>query len=162
VRPDARHYFEAGAACQRRGELPLAKVLLHRAWIAQETLPPQDRRELEDRLAAIERAELSCQQQLVRRRGNIAPGPEVARGAQEAQQEDLPRLTRLARQLLRQGRLDEAEATARRAAALPGVRWAFFQDTPERVLSDVALLRQRQQQPRPTTPRHTPSLFAGK
>ncbi|MCI0455887.1 MAG: hypothetical protein L0Z62_02765 [Gemmataceae bacterium] len=85
----------------------------------------------------------------IRRRspGN-APAPEVAQNADpgpgpEGQPLDARALLREGRALFKQGKLDDADRLSLQAAAVPGVRWGLFEDSPDRLRLDVQKARAR-------------------
>ncbi|MCS7166020.1 MAG: hypothetical protein RMI91_08605 [Gemmatales bacterium] len=53
---------------------------------------------------------------------------------------------RQARQLYQAGRLDEAEALARRIRVVPECRWGLFEDTPDKLLADIYKAREQAHQ----------------
>jgi type II secretory pathway component GspD/PulD (secretin) len=81
----------------------------------------------------------------IQNRSPARPGPAVAgmpaRPAQKT--EDAHALLKSARDLLKQGKLEEADKACARAAIAPGARWGLFEDNPDKVRADIQQARSR-------------------
>ncbi|GBD36698.1 hypothetical protein HRbin36_01826 [bacterium HR36] len=108
------------------------------AWPPYEPLTPE---KLRQAIAAAEPAPTS---------DRIAAKPSAVSGptpdAEPITRQNARDKLRHARQLFQAGRLEEAEALARRIRILPDCRWGLFEDTPDKLLSDIYKAREQSNQ----------------
>ncbi|MDW8223072.1 MAG: hypothetical protein RMJ82_09005 [Gemmatales bacterium] len=136
---------EAHQAIQA-GDFNKARALLAQAEQLQITWPPYEPHTPEKiRQALAAAAEQSSNS--VPRQPGPAPGNDTASEPNDPITRHNARdKLRQARQMYQSGRLDDAEALARRIRLVPECRWGLFEDTPDKLLADIYKAREQAQQ----------------
>jgi RNA polymerase sigma factor (sigma-70 family) len=119
----------AGGEAQTGVYLLDAEVLVHR--YAYDSFDDNEQRRRVDMLRVLRRDHTA-----------VWPPRRTAAGEQQHAREEAVALLRTARDLLAQGKLDEAERVAVRVVRMGEIHWGLFEDNPDKVLRDVSRARQ--------------------
>jgi len=138
-----RLLYDAHQAVQR-GELDKAKQLLAQAEQLQVPLPPYEPYTPDKIRQAIAQAEQSRQTSAPPATTANSPNAPSDSDSEPIRKENARAKLKQARQLFEAGRLDQAEALARRIRVVPDCRWGLFEDTPDKLLADIYKARQEE------------------
>lgn len=135
----ARRLLSEAHQAVQAGDLNKARSLLAQAEQLPVTWPPYEPYTPEKIRQAIAAAERSTSNT-----DTTQPSPANARTSNETiTRQNAREKLRQARQLFQAGKLDDAEALARRIRLIPDCRWGLFEDTPDKLLADIYKAREQ-------------------